>query len=412
MFRESRGTSAAFVLLAFAAFAHPTAAQAQAPPAGADGTARDVSARTLCGTPVFGAPVPTLERLQSVMSRPSMQRDIAAVLTAAGLSSLIAETQQALANLLVTDAPQPPGTRLEWMARRAPAPSITGPLRWSGPAALEAFGFVLDDLSSTYTFIVPKQCGSVALVRREPSLEAARRADVARAADAARRAEAEVQARLQNAERELAAVKARRDAELDRARETIAIERAQAEAEAERALAAQREQERQLVAKALGADVAAASPDLADARRELGIFAAPFAGATRQPRTTVSDAAWSGIAGAKGGVDIPIGRQWSVRPALGFDTRLDGSNYTRLSFETEVAISLNPQVAIGSGLAVVDAARGDRAHLGWLATIGAPLGSRAGRQSFRVLIEGRKLFERDGQDGDSRVLAGLEVRFR
>lgn len=414
MSKESRGATTAIMVLAFAAFAHPVAAQAPASPAAAGNTTRDVSARTLCGTPVFGAAVPTIERLQDVMSRPSTQRDIAGVLTAAGLSALIADAQQILANSLVTEAPQPPGTHLEWMARRAPELSIAGPLRWSGPEALDAFGFVVDDLSSTYTFIVPKQCGGVALVRREPSLEAARRAAAVRASDAAQRAEAAVKARLQAADRELAEVKARRDAEMDRLREVGAAERAKVEADTERALAAQREQERQLVAQALAADTAAGAPgaaSTADARRDLGVFATPFAGATRR-RTAASGTAWTGIAGAKAGVDVPIGRQWSVRPALGFDTRLDQSKYTRLSFETEVALSLGPHVAVGSGLAVADATRSDRAHLGWLATIGAPLGSSTSRQPLRVLIEGRKLFERAGQDGDYRVLAGLEVRFR
>ena len=408
---ESRGGTAALVVLALAAFAHPLAAQAPAAPP-AQSTVRDVSSGTLCGTPVFGPAVPTIERLQAVMSRPSMQRDIAAVLASAGLSPLAAEAQQILANALVTEAPQPPGTRLEWMARRAPKPSIAGPVRWSGPRALDAFGFVLDDLSSTYTFIVPKQCGGVALVRREPSLEAARRAEAARAADAARRAEEAVQARLKAAERDLAAVKAKRDAEMERVNAAAAIERAKVEADTERALAEQRERERQLVAQALSADSAAAASTSAETRRELNVFAAPFAGAMRQRSTAISSAEWTGIAGVKGGVDIPLGRHWSVRPALGFDTRLDESKYTRLSFETEVAFSLGARVAIGSGLAVVDATRGDRAHLGWLTTIGAPLGSSASRQPLRVLLEGRRLFEREGrQDGDYRVLAGLEVRF-
>jgi cell division septum initiation protein DivIVA len=402
MAKEPRCVIAALVVLELAAFAHPVAAQV-----------REVSGRTLCGTPAFGVPVPTIERLQTLMSRPSAQRDLAAVLAAAGLSPLVAEAQQILANALVTEAPQPPGTALEWMARRAPQPSITGPLRWSGPGTLDAFGFVIDDLSSAYTFIVPKACGGIALVRREPSLEAARRAEAARAADAARQAEEAVQARLKAAERALAEVRARRDAEMERVNAAAAIEQAKVEADTERALAAQREQERQLVAQALSADSAAAPSTSAETRRELGVFAAPFAGAMRQRSTAVSSPEWTGVAGVKAGVDVPLGRHWSLRPGLGIDTRLDQSKYTRLSFETELAFSLGARVAIGSGLAVVDATRGDRAHLGWLTTIGAPLGSSANRQPLRVLLEGRRLFERAGrQDGDYRVLAGLEVRFR
>ena len=51
-------------------------------------------------------------------------------------------------------------------------------IRWDGAAPLEGFEFIIDDMNETYTFFVPEICGNVSLVRREPSREAARRAEM------------------------------------------------------------------------------------------------------------------------------------------------------------------------------------------------------------------------------------------
>ena len=404
----SHRVTAATVAL-FLALARTLAAQTPGQ-TGSAGPVRDTSLRTLCGTPAGAAPAPSVERLQALMSSPSMQRDIAAVLAAAGLESLQDEVRQILSNSTVTDTPQPAGTRIEWIARRVPRPTTAGPFRWSGPAPLEAFGFVIDDLSITYTFIVPKRCAAIALLTREPSVEAARRAEAARAADAAQRAEEAVQARLQAAERERAELKARRDEDVRLAQERAVAEEARLVEETAVAAAAQREQERRLVAEALGADRAGA---VSDEPRGVRIFAAPFAGAARHQRTAAANGAWTGVAGGRAGLDVAIGRRWSVRPSLGADVRLDESGYTRLMFDTEVRLSLGPRVTLGSGLSIVDATRSDRAQVGWLATVGTPLGSPAGRLPVRFLVEGQQLFQRDATPGsDYRLLAGLEVRLK
>ena len=80
---------------------------------------------------------------------------------------------------------------MEWMAlRRRGRAGIMRNVRWDGRQAEPSYEFVVDNLVETYTFVVPKTCGNIALVRREPSREAARRAEEARvAADTARRAE-------------------------------------------------------------------------------------------------------------------------------------------------------------------------------------------------------------------------------
>ena len=402
----STRAAAAAAVLVLAACSAAQAGQAPAPTAPA-GTTRDVSSRDLCGTPAFAAPVPSVERLRAIMARPAMRRDIAAVLTAAGLDSLNAETRQILADSLVVEAPQPVGTRIEWIARRQPQPGIDGPLRWAGPGPLAAFGFVIDDLSSTYTFIVPKRCGALALVTREPSLEAARRAEVARAADAARRAEEAVQERLRAAERERVELKARRDEELRQTKARMAVEAAQAAEERARDAVQQRAKNLELVAQALAADAAAA-----EAPRGVGVFVAPLAGAVRRRLAPTRDASWVAVVGARGGVSVPVGRRWTVRPALGVDSELGTSGYTRLSVETEVRLTLGASITVGAGVSLEDAARGDRARAGWLGTVGTSLGS-PGRLPLGLLFEARRLFDRSGAKvGGYRLVTGIELRFR
>ena len=146
------------------------------------------------------------------------------------MPGVIMDVQHRLAVGQVTAATLPPGTVIEWMALRRAGPEVVRNLRWDGEAPLPGFEFTVDDLSETYTFFVPAICGNLALVGRQPSLEAARRAEVARL-DAARedaaRAAAQEAARLA-AEYE-AALEAQRAAVA--AAEAAAAEQARLEAE-------------------------------------------------------------------------------------------------------------------------------------------------------------------------------------
>ena len=94
---------------------------------------------------------------------------------------LTAQVQNILSNGQVTEATLAPGTVIEWMALRRGGPNVVRNIRWDGAAPLEGFEFIIDDMNETYTFFVPEICGNVSLVRREPSREAARRAEIARA---------------------------------------------------------------------------------------------------------------------------------------------------------------------------------------------------------------------------------------
>ena len=148
------------------------------------------SVRSLGGPTRFTAPVRDIPALTRSMSRPAIQRDLSTVLERAGMPILTAQVQNILSNGQVTEATLAPGTVIEWMALRRGGPNVVRNIRWDGAAPLEGFEFIIDDMNETYTFFVPEICGNVSLVRREPSREAARRAEAAKAAAAAEAAKA------------------------------------------------------------------------------------------------------------------------------------------------------------------------------------------------------------------------------
>ena len=144
------------------------------------------SVRSLGGPTRFTAPVRDIPALTRSMSRPAIQRDLSTVLERAGMPMLTAQVQNILSNGQVTEATLAPGTVIEWMALRRGGPNVVRNIRWDGAAPLEGFEFIIDDMNETYTFFVPEICGNVSLVRREPSREAARRAEAAKAAGGGR----------------------------------------------------------------------------------------------------------------------------------------------------------------------------------------------------------------------------------
>ena len=184
-----RGVCLGLALTSLLLVASPAVAQ-QEPPQ---------SITRLGGATRFTAPVNDISALATTMGRAAIQADLATVLEAAGMPGVIMDVQHRLAVGQVTAATLPQGTVLEWMALRRAGPEVVRNIRWDGDAPLPGFEFTVDDLSETYTFFVPAICGNLALVGRQPSLEAARRAEVARLDDAredAARAAAQEAARL------------------------------------------------------------------------------------------------------------------------------------------------------------------------------------------------------------------------
>ena len=93
------------------------------------------------------------------------------MLDEAGVGALRAEVLRKITAGEVTQVTVPIGATLEWMAlRRGGRPTILRQLRWAGRQPFRAYQFEIDDgTTGTYTFIVPEDCGNLALMRREPS---------------------------------------------------------------------------------------------------------------------------------------------------------------------------------------------------------------------------------------------------
>ena len=147
------------------------------------------SVTSLGGATRFVDPVNDIAALARTMGRATIQADLATVLEQAGMPALTEQVQHNLAVGQVTVATLPQGSVMQWMALRRGEPDVSRNLRWDGDAPLEGFAFTVDDLDQTYHFFVPSICGNVSFIRSEPSLEAARQAELAQEA-AAREAQA------------------------------------------------------------------------------------------------------------------------------------------------------------------------------------------------------------------------------
>ena len=147
--------------------------------------------RRLGGATRFTRPVNTVDALQKMFSQARIQSDVRAVLEMDNLGANTAEVNRILSGGMVMETTIAPGTRLEWMAlRRGGRPATVTRVQWAGDKPLEGYQFVIDNLTETLTFFVPKICGNISLMSREPSREAARRAEEARKAEDARKAAA------------------------------------------------------------------------------------------------------------------------------------------------------------------------------------------------------------------------------
>ena len=150
----------------------------------------------------FTRPVNTVGELQKMFSQPRIQSDVRAVLEMDNLGANTAEVNRDPLGGMVMETTIAPGDdrsngwRSVGEAGRRPCASAVG---WR--QASRGYQFVIDNLTETLTFFVPKICGNISLVSREPSREARasrRRSAEGRsgqggrrrcAADAARKAE-------------------------------------------------------------------------------------------------------------------------------------------------------------------------------------------------------------------------------
>lgn len=373
--------------------------------------------RRLGGPTRFTAPVRDVPALTRSMSRPAIQRDLSTVLERAGMPSLTSQIQGILSSGQVTVATLPQGTTIEWMALRRGGPNVSRNLRWDGPRPLEGFEFMIDDLSETYYFFVPEDCGNLSLVRREPSREAARRAEVARAEAA--KAEAARAAEAAKAEAARAAAEAARKAE-------------EAKAEAARQEAARQEAARAAEAARLEAERAEAARKAAEEARlaeERALRIRPFVAGLfgKQQRqyddtdpaglgrlTATVPAFGDALVGLKGGVQVKLSEHWSFVPALGLAVNTEEPDRTSLLGDAELNYVFSRGAYLGTGVTLWDFTHSDSATLGWLGTAGLPIWRNDTRQhQLQIIGEWRQMFDRmSDPDVNYQFWGGLKYLFK
>jgi len=113
----------------------------------------------------FTPPISNVAGLQRTFKTKANQAAVGAVLDKAGLASLTPQVLAALADGKVTETAVAPGTGIRWMAvRRGGKPDIVLDGVWAGKAPFKAFAFTIEDGAKIYNFVVPKDCGNLALL--------------------------------------------------------------------------------------------------------------------------------------------------------------------------------------------------------------------------------------------------------
>ena len=345
----------------------------------------------LGGATRFTAPVNDISALTATMGRAAIQADLATVLEAASMPGVTMDVQHRLAVGQVTAATLPPGTVLEWMALRRAGPEVVRNIRWDGEAPLQGFEFTVDDLSETYTFFVPAICGNLALVGRQPSLEAARRAEVARL-DAAR--EDAARAAAQEAARLAAEYEAALEAQ--RAAVAAAAEQARLEAELEAG------EQARLAAEQTQAEYSAAlERDLRVRPVLAGFFGTQQrqyddtdpAGLGRLPREVPRLLDVDSLLVVKGGVVVKLAEHVAFAPAVGAAVNIDEPERTSLFADAEIDVLFGSGAYVGTGVTVRDLTHSDSVTAGVLLTAGVPVWKSAARMDQLLFgVEYRYLY--------------------
>jgi hypothetical protein len=377
------------------------------------------SVTSLGGATRFVDPVNDVGALARSMGRPTIQADLATVLATAGMPALSEQVQHNLAVGQVTEGALPQGTVIQWMALRRGTPDISRNIRWDGDAPLEGFAFTVDDLDQTYHFFVPSICGNVALIRSEPSLEAARLAGLAEE-DAARAAaeeayEAAEQARI--AAEEAAEERARIVAEQEAATEQARLAQEQYEAAEEARLAAEQEladflaaRERDLRVRPFLAGFVGKQQRQYDNTDPAGLGRLPV------PEVPLVDvpAFYDTLVGLKSGVALKLAEHVTFAPAIGVAANVDEADRTSLFADVEIDFVFGPGAYVGTGVTFWDLTRSDSITPGWLGTAGVPLWTGDERLNQALFsVEYRQFFDRmSDPDVNYQFWGGLKYLFR
>jgi hypothetical protein len=370
--------------------------------------------------------VNTVGELQKMFSQPPIQSDVRAVLEMDNLGANTAEVNKILSGGMVMETTIAPGTRLEWMAlRRAGRPATVTRVQWAGDKPLEGYQFVIDNLTETLTFFVPKICGNISLMSREPSREAARRAEEARKAEAAKAAAAAAAAdAARKAEEARKAAEAQKEAEARKAAEARQAEDKR-KADEERAAAEARRAEE---ARKKAEQDRLAAEDQALTLRPF--FAGYFGKQQRQydqddpaelgfihPDNTVS-AFGDALFGVKGGVQVRVVGDletgFMFTPAIGVAINLEEADRTSLFGDLEVGYTFASGFSLGTGLTLWDFTHGEQFTFGWLGTAALPVWKNdTKRHKLDFSVEWRQFFDRmSDPDVNYQFWGGLRYMFK
>src|SRR5215831_7297974 len=126
---------------------------------------RETEIRVLGGPNRFSGPMHSVADLHAMVN--SNRSQFANVLALAGLDNISSQVLDTLTTGNVIESAVAPNTHMEWMAlKRSGTPGLLRNVRWVGPQSFEVFQFSVDYAGYSYTFVVPKVCGNLALVSR------------------------------------------------------------------------------------------------------------------------------------------------------------------------------------------------------------------------------------------------------
>lgn len=370
------------------------------------------TATRLGGPSQFYGPVRTRPALQRMMKSRRALTGIETVLKNVGLSSLNAQVTQILTDASptqLTEVDFPIGGTLSWMAlRRGGRPDVVRNLRWGGRRPFKAFQFVIDDMNRTYTFVLPQDCGNLALASDEPSREKARQ-DAERAAreraekekaDAAAKAAAAEKARAEEAAR-AAAEKAKAEAAAKAEKDRLARE--QAERDRQAAEAARQEAERKAAADAAAAKLR---------REKIDWFVAPFVGKERRTREEFNGGRCAPELGVKVGPDIRLTPTVRFAPAIGAAFNLRDGDNSNLFADAEIRKELTKGF-VGAGLGVWDFTRSDLVSPNLLVDFGVLLKEYSNSNKLYFTGEGRLFLDQaDDVPNNYQFWGGVRYIFR
>jgi len=126
---------------------------------------RETEIRVLGGPNRFSGPMHSVADLRAMVNANRTQ--FGNVLAIAGLDNISSQVLDTLTTGNIIETSVAPNTHMEWMAlKRSGTPGLLRNVRWVGAQSFDVFQFNVEYAGYSYTFVVPKVCGNLALVSR------------------------------------------------------------------------------------------------------------------------------------------------------------------------------------------------------------------------------------------------------